>query len=475
MTKQKKKKKNNNKLIIGLVVLIAILLAAAVWKGKQKPKGIEVTTEKVETRTIKETVAASGKVFPEVEVKISPDVSGEIVELYIEEGDSVKIGQLLAKIDPDAIRSQVERGAAAVNNSKAMLAGSQADIERGKAGLVQARAQLEATEVQLSNQQSVHERNIKLSKEGVISELDFENSLASLEQLKANVRSLKASLESAKANLNASEQSAKAAGFSVKSQEATLKELRTNLKRTSLFAPMNGVISMLSVEKGERVVGSNMMAGTEMMRVANMAAMEVQVDVSENDIPKVALGNTVDVEVDAYLDRKFKGVVTEIANSATSAGGAVVTLNSDQVTNFVVKIRLDPSSYTDLISANNKFPFRPGMSASVEINTTTADDIISVPIQSVTTREEEAEDGKEDSESIIKEVVFAVVDGADTVKMIEVKTGIQDDSYITITSGLEGGEEIVVGPYSAISKKLESGKEINKKDKKDKKELASTE
>jgi len=435
MTKQKKKKKKNNKLIIGLVALIAVLLAAAVWKGKQKPKGIEVTTEKVETRTIKETVAASGKVFPEVEVKISPDVSGEIVALYIEEGDSVKMGQLLAKIDPDAIRSQVDRGAAAVNNSKAMLAGSQADIERGKAGLVQAKAQLEATEVQLSNQQSVHERNIKLSKEGVISELDFENSLASLEQLKANVRSLTASLESAKANLKASEQSAKAAGFSVKSNEATLKELRTNLKRTSLFAPMNGVISMLSVEKGERVVGSNMMAGTEMMRVANMAAMEVQVDVSENDIPKVALGNTVDVEVDAYLDRKFKGVVTEIANSATS----------------------------------------PGMSASVEINTTTADDMISVPIQSVTTREEKTKDGKEGDESIIKEVVFALVDGADTVKMIEVKTGIQDDSYITVTSGLEGGEEIVVGPYSAISKKLESGKAINKKDKKDKKELASTE
>ena len=229
---------------------------------------------------------------------------------------------------------------------------------------------------------------------------------------------------------------------------------------------------MLSVEKGERVVGSNMMAGTEMMRVANMAAMEVQVDVSENDIPKVALGNTVDVEVDAYLDKKFTGVVTEIANSATSAGGAVVALNSDQVTNFVVKIRLDPSSYSNLISANNKFPFRPGMSASVEINTTTADDIISVPIQSVTTREEEGEDGEE---AIIKEVVFALVDGADTVKMIEVKTGIQDDSYITVTSGLEGGEEIVVGPYSAISKKLESGKAINKKDKKDKKELATAE
>ncbi len=472
MTKQKKKK--SNKLIYGLVGLIALLLVAAIWKGRQKPKGLEVEVAKVERRTIKETVAASGKVFPEVEVKISPDVAGEIVELYIEEGDSVKSGQLLAKIDPDAIRSQVERGEAAVNNSKAMVAGSLADIERNKAGLVQARAQLEATEAQLENQKSVHERNVGLSKEGVISEQDFEMSLSNLQQLEANVRSLKASLESAKANLNAAEQSAKAASFSVKSNEATLRELRTNLKRTSLFAPMNGVVSLLSVEKGERVVGSNMMAGTEMMRVANMSAMEVQVDVSESDIPKVALGNTVDVEVDAYLDRKFQGKVTEIANSATSATGAAVSLNSDQVTNFIVKISLDPSSYSDLISANNRYPFRPGMSASVEINTTTAKEVWSVPIQSVTTREEEKKDDSS-SDDLIKEVIFATVDGADTVKMIAVKTGIQDDTYIEVTSGIEGSEEIVVGPYSAISKKLESGKAISKKEGKDKKELATVE
>jgi len=408
-------------------------LVGAIWKGQQKPKGLEVEVAKVERRTIKETVAASGKVFPEVEVKISPDVSGEIVELYIEEGDSVKSGQLLAKIDPDAI------------------------------------------EAQLTNQKSVHERNVGLSKEGVISEQDFEMSLSNLQQLAANVRSLKASLESAKANLNAAEQSAKAASYSVKSNEATLKELRTNLKRTSLFAPMNGVVSLLSVEKGERVVGSNMMAGTEMMRVANMSAMEVQVDVSESDIPKVAVGNTVDVEVDAYLDRKFRGKVTEIANSATSATGAVVSLNSDQVTNFIVKINLDPSSYTDLISANNRYPFRPGMSASVEINTTTAQDVISVPIQSVTTREEEKEGSSSSDKDLIKEVIFATVDGADTVKMVEVKTGIQDDTYIQVTAGLEGSEEIVVGPYSAISKKLESGKDITKKKDKDKKELAKAE
>ena len=460
-----KKKKKNNKLIYGLIGALVILLALAIWKGRQKPKGETVTTEKVERRTIKETVAASGKVFPEVEVKISPDVSGEIVELYVEEGDSVQLNQLLAKIDPDAYQSQVERGAAAVNNSKAQLARSLADIERNKAQLTQAQAQKEATEAQLSNAKSVHKRNIQLSKEGVISDADFENSLSNLQQLEANVRSLNASLESAKANLKAADQSAKAADFTVKSSEASLKELKTNLKRTALYSPMTGIISMLSVEKGERVVGSNMMAGTEMMRVANMSAMEVQVDVSESDIPKVALGNDVEVEVDAYIDRKFKGKVTEMANSATSAGGN--TLNSDQVTNFVVKIRLDPASYTDLISANNRYPFRPGMSASVEINTSTSVDVICVPIQSVTTREDKKKGNKDNADEDIKEVVFATVAGADTVKIIEVKTGVQDDTYIEILSGLEGGEEIVVGPYSAISKKLKSGMAFNKKKDKD--------
>jgi len=464
-------KKKNNKLIYGLVGAIVILLGLAIWKGQQKPKGETVTTEKVLLRTIKETVAASGKVFPEVEVNISPDVSGEIVELYIEEGDSVKIGQLLAKIDPDAYQSQVERGVAAVNNSKAQLARSLADIERNKAQLTQAIAQKEATEAQLANAKSIHERNIQLSKEGVISEADFETSLSNLQQLEANVRSLEASLGSAQANLKAAEQSAKASDFSVKSSEASLKELRTNLKRTSLYAPMEGIISSLLVEKGERVVGSNMMAGTEMMRVANMSAMEVQVDVSENDIPKVALGNMVDIEVDAYIDRKFKGIVTEIANSATTAGGT--SLNTDQVTNFVVKIRVDPESYTDLIRPNNQYPFRPGMSASVEINTTTSNDVISVPIQSVTTREEKDENGEKKENGDIKEVVFILPENADTVKMVEVKTGIQDDTYIEVSSGLEEGQEIITGPYSAISRKLENGSPVNKKEEKEKKGLAN--
>ena len=462
-----KKKKKNNRLIYILVALIGLLVAGAVWKSKQKPKGEKVEVAKVKKRTIKETVAASGKVFPEVEVKISPDVSGEIVQLYIEEGDSVKTGQLLAKIDPDAILSQVERQAAGVNNAKAQVARSAADIERNKAMLTQAQAQKEQIQAQLKNTQSIHKRNEELHKGGIISDAEVEQSLSNLQNLEASLRSADASLESAKANLKAAKKSTEAAEYTVKSSQASLKELKTNLKRTSVFSPMTGVVSMLNVEKGERVVGAGMMAGTEMLRVANMNTMEVQVDVSESDVTRVELGDEVEVEVDAYLDKKFKGTVTEIANSATSAAGT--SLNSDQVTNFVVKIRVDPTSYTQLASASNRFPLRPGMSASVEIFTNKTENVISVPIQAVTVREEEIdEDAEEDKEPRSMEVVFATVAGADTIKMIEVKTGIQDDTYIEVVSGLEDGEEIVVGPYSAVSKKLKSGSAVNKeKDKKD--------
>ena len=462
-----KKKKNNNRLIFILASIIAVLIAIAVWKSQQKPKGEKVEVEQVKKRTIKETVAASGKVFPEVEVNISPDVSGEVVELYVEEGDSVRVGQLLAKIDPEAIQSQVERQAASVNNTQAQVARAKADIERNKALLTQSQAQKEQIQAQLTNTRSIHERNEKLHKEGIISVQEFDQSLSNLQNLEASLKSADASYQSAKANLNAAEQSAKAAEFTVKSSQASLKELRTNLKRTSVFSPMTGVVSMLSVEKGERVVGAGMMAGTEMMRVANMNSMEVQVDVSENDIPRVTLNDEVEVEVDAYIDRKFKGKVTEIANSATSATGAATSLNSDQVTNFVVKIRVDLESYQDLTTTSNRFPLRPGMSASVEIFTNKKEGVLSIPIQAVTVREskEENEEGEKDN----LEVVFATVASADTIKMIEVKTGIQDDTYIELIDGLAEGDEIVVGPYSAVSKKLESGSTINKKEEKDEK------
>ena len=462
-----KKKKNNNRLIFILAGIIAVLIAIAVWKSQQKPKGEKVEVEQVKKRTIKETVAASGKVFPEVEVNISPDVSGEVVELYVEEGDSVRVGQLLAKIDPEAIQSQVERQAASVNNTQAQVARAKADIERNKALLTQSQAQKEQIQAQLTNTRSIHERNEKLHKEGIISVQEFDQSLSNLQNLEASLKSADASYQSAKANLNAAEQSAKAAEFTVKSSQASLKELRTNLKRTSVFSPMTGVVSMLSVEKGERVVGAGMMAGTEMMRVANMNSMEVQVDVSENDIPRVTLNDEVEVEVDAYIDRKFKGQVTEIANSATSATGAATSLNSDQVTNFVVKIRVDLDSYQDLTTVSNRFPLRPGMSASVEIFTNKKEGVLSIPIQAVTVRE--AEEENEEGEKDNLEVVFATVASADTVKMIEVKTGIQDDTYIELIEGLAEGDEIVIGPYSAVSKKLESGATINKKKEDDEK------
>lgn len=436
--------------------MVALLIVAVVIQQKRKPKGEKVTTEKVERRTIKEMVAASGKVFPVTEVKISSDVSGEIVELFVEEGDSVVMGQLLANIDPDAYQSQVERGVAGVNSAKAQLANSRSQVENFK-------AQKEQIEAQLANAREIHTRNEKLRKEGVISEADFETSLA-------NLRGLEANLRSAEASIKAAQESVRGAEFSVQSSEATLRELQTSLRRTTIFAPTDGVISMLNVEKGERVVGTIQMAGTEMMRIADLNDMEVRVDVSENDIPRVSIGDLVEIEVDAYLDRIFTGRVTQIANSASNS--AVATLTSDQVTNFEVRISISPDSYRDLVSASKPYPFRPGMSASVEINTETIENVLSIPIQAVTTREKEE---KEKNAKLVsqntanpmddlREVVFICV--GDTVSIVDVVTGIQDDTYIQIRSGLEEEQEVVTGPYSAVSRKLKQGDAIQRDNKK---------
>ncbi|HHJ50539.1 MAG TPA: HlyD family efflux transporter periplasmic adaptor subunit, partial [Phaeodactylibacter sp.] len=424
------KQKSNKKWIYGLIALVVLLIFAAVVKSKNKPKGEKVFTEKVARRDILEAVSASGKIFPVTEVKISSDVSGEVVDLFVEEGDSVVAGQLLARIDPDAYQSQVERGHAAVNAAKAQLANARAQVDNLK-------AQKEQIMAQLINARGIHKRNEQLYKDGVISQAEFESSQSNLKALEANLRSAEASIRSA-------EESAKAAQFNVQSAEATLKELRTSLRRTSLYAPINGIVSKLNVEKGERVVGTIQMAGTEVMRIANLNAMEIQVEVSENDIPKVAIGNEVSVEVDAYVDRKFKGRVRQIANSSndlSSAAGGAVSLSTDQVTNFVVTIDVLPDSYKDLITADKPYPFRPGMSASVDIHTRNAEDVLSVSIQAVGAREDE--DSGE-----LQEVVFKVQ--ADTVAMIPVKTGVQDDDYIEITEGeLKEGDEIVAGPFAA--------------------------
>lgn len=459
------KNKNRKWLIIGLVVVLGALAAAAYMKGKSKPKGEQVYMEKVNKRTISETVSASGKIFPETEIKISSDVSGEIVELYIEEGDSVQAGALLAKIDPDAYQSAVERGEASLNSAKSQLAISRSNIETS-------RAQMEQVVVQLENAKKMHERNLQLLNEGVISQVEVENSESSLRQFEANYRSAQSSLKSSEQNSNAS-------GFAVKSSEAGLRELRTSLNRTTIKAPTNGIISALSVEQGERVVGTIQMTGTEMMRISNFNSMEVRVDVSENDILKVSEGDRVEIEVDAYLERKFVGFVTQIANAASNSGNSA-TLNTDQVTNFIVKIRIDPTSYSDL-TVKGINPFRPGMSASVDIYTDERKGALSVPIQSVTTRdlnkdgdekkkskdkeEEEKEDvaSKDDKKKEdLKEVVFVVKQ--DTAHMVEVKTGIQDDEYIIITDGLSEDDEVITGPYSAVSKKLKDGMRVIEKE-----------
>jgi HlyD family secretion protein len=445
----RKKKKSN--LLIYILLAVILIGAIGMWLSNKnkKPEGLEVEIEKVETKTIREMVGASGKVFPETEVKISSDVSGEIVELYVEEGDSVKVGQVLAKIDPDTYVSTVQRGNAALNSAKAQL-------ENSKSGIESSKAAIEQIEVQIDNARINHERNEKLYEDGVISKVDFDQTFTALKQLEANLRAAEANLASAK-------QSAKSAEYSVESSRATLQEFTTSLNRTTIVSPTSGVVSLLNVEKGERVVGTIQMAGTEMLRIANLNAMEAQVDVSENDILRVKLGDTATVEVDAYLDRKFKGVVSEIANSASNQGA----LTSDQVTNFVVKIQIDPNSYADLIKNSQRYAFRPGMSASVEINTQTERDVVSVPIQAVTTRpkdeDKDSDDDDLDEEDLI-EVVF--VKDADSVNMVEVRTGIQDDDFIHILSGLEEGTEVVKGPYSIVSKKLKQGKAIKVKEKK---------
>ncbi len=431
-------------ILLGILLIVA-LGAAAVMKSKGKPKGIEVQVEDSKKRTIVEKVSASGKIFPEVEVKISSDVSGEIVNLYVEEGDSVVSGQLLAKIDPDTYVSAVQRGEASLNNAKANQAMSESQIENSI-------AQKEQIVAQLSNAKKIHERNTQLKEEGVISEVEYEQSLATLEGLQANLKASEASLNSAR-------KSAEGSAFMVKSSEASLNELRTSLSRTTIKAPTSGVISTLAVEQGERVVGTIQMTGTEMMRIANLNTMEVQVDVSENDILRVEVGDEVDIEVDAYIDKVFKGKVTEIANSASNIASAQATLNSDQVTNFVVKVRIDPSSYKSMATAANKYPFRPGMSATVDIYTESQKDMVTVPIEAVTVRNMEENDDEED----FQEVVFVME--ADTARMIKVVTGIQDDENIIITSGLDEDITIIKGPYVAVSKTLESGKTVRKKEK----------
>lgn len=442
-----KKKSNRKWIILGLILIILALAAGAYYKSKSAPKGLEVDLAESEIKTIKESVSASGRIYPEVEVVISSDVSGEIVELYVEEGDSVIAGQLLLKIDPEAYVSSVERGEADLNNAKAQLAMSRAQVETNK-------AQLEELRTTLKQAERDHSRNQELFNQGVISQVEFDQTLSQVESATASIRS-------SQANIRSAQESATGSEFSVKSSSAVLKELRTNLSRTAIKAPSSGIVTSLSVEKGERVVGTAQMAGTEIMRISDLNTMEVQVEVSENDILKVDLNDEVEIEVDAYVERKFKGLVTQIANSATNIAGttsATATLNTDQVTNFIVKIRIDAESYSDLAQNDREYAFRPGMSASVSIITDVKNDILVIPIQSVAVRILDEDSDNQEYE----EVVFLFE--ADTARMVPVGTGIQDDEFIHITEGITQGVQLVSGPYSALSKDIENGSELREKE-----------
>ena len=421
-------------LVIALVVLIIVIVVGKNqgWIGKSDL--LKVAVEPATERSIIESFIANGKIQPETEVKISPDVSGEIVELYVQEGDEVEKGKLLLKIKEDIYISYLERAKAAVNSSKANYASSKARFAQTKASN--------------HKQELAFNRSKKLYKQKAISVAEYENANASFEM--------------AKADLEASQESVNAAKYSVRSAEASLKEARENLQKTSIYAPISGTVSRLNVEKGERVVGTIQMAGTEILRIANLNVMEVKVDVNENDIVSVNLYDTAIIEVDAYLKEKFKGLVTEIANSANVLG-----MSSDQVTNFEVKIRILSSSYNHLITKQRSYPFRPGMSASVDIQTKYETGILTIPIQAVTTRADTIKsdttliDKKNDEE--VREVVFLYADGK--VKIQEVETGIQDDTYIEITEGLSKGDEVVTAPYSAISRRLKDDKKVDKVDK----------
>lgn len=417
----------SKKLRIILIIVAVVVVAALVVAKKQGAIGssdeLKVKIGKAEKMTLEETVIASGKIQPEVEVKLSPEVSGEIIELPIEEGQEVKKGDLLVRINPDIYQAAVNRSLAALNSSKAALSSA-------KAQLVEA--------------QNSFNRNDKLYKNKVISDAEYDAAKRGFDVAKLNVES---------------------AEFQMQSAQATYREAQDNLQRTTIYAPQDGTVSRLNVEVGERVVGTAQMAGTELATIANLENMEVLVEVNENDIIRVGLNDTAIVEVDAYLDKEFVGVVTEIANSAQLTG-----VSADQVTNFEVKVRILKTSYDKMLKDGEKSPFRPGMTASVEIKTDKRANVIAVPIEAVTTRADTSKKAKSykigrESENLEEdyEVVFLYKGGKAQLQVVS--TGIQDDENIEVTSGLEEGQEVITGPYSLVSKQLVNGDKVSPEDK----------
>lgn len=429
--------------------MIVLMLGAFIakkqgWLGKKDT--VEVSVAKVAPATIVEKVSASGKVQPETEVKISPDVPGEITDLFVEEGDSVVKGQLLLKIRADNYQSAVEM--------------QQASVSSQRANLAQAKAQLAQTLANSSQTQLTHKRNTQLYQQKVISQSEFEAS--------------KAAFEVSRQEIESARQRVRAAEFNLQNAMASLGESRKNLNKTTIYAPVSGTISKLSVERGERVVGTSQMAGTELLRIANLNTMEVRVNVNENDIIRVSLGDSAIVEVDSYSgsNEKFRGIVTQIANTAKDA----VTLEA--VTEFEVRVRLLNDSYKHLVQGRRQVtPFRPGMTASVDIITERKENVLAVPLSAVTTRPAEKSKAKTATAKAInnqeeekatsrrdelEEVVFLHRNGR--VKVVPVKTGISDFDNIEIISGLKAGDEIVSGPFRAVSKQLKDSTAVVVKD-----------
>jgi HlyD family secretion protein len=451
-----------NKKLLWTIIILAALVVLLIGLKKAgvigKEEGTKVSSEKVIRHSITEIVTASGKVYPEIEVKISPDVSGEITELNIEEGDSVKKGQILAKIYADIYATQRDQAAALVAGQQSQVANAQAQLTLYKSALELAK--------------TTYTRQEQLLKDKVISKAEYEQALNTL--------------NSAQANYDAALQSIRNNEAQVKSATANLSKANKDLSRTELLSPMTGVVSLLNVKKGERVVGNSMMAGTEMMRIADISVFEIRVEVGENDVQKINIGDTSIIEVDAYNNRKFKGIVTQIASSQKGAAtqSSASLSSSTDVTNYDVRIRILRNSYTDLIdpSQPKKFPFRPGMSASADIQTKTHSNVLSVPINAVTTRNKndtaanktkkttaKKENTNTDNQAAtstaaatnddLLEVVF-VLQKDNTVKLVQVKTDIQDLNNIEITQGLQEGDEVITGPYTIVSKTLKTGTKV---------------
>ncbi|GAA3968922.1 efflux RND transporter periplasmic adaptor subunit [Pedobacter ginsengiterrae] len=419
-----------------LVVLIGLKLAGVIGGDKTE----KVTVEKASDRTVVETVTASGKIQPETEVKLSSEVSGEVVELKVKEGDIVKAGQLLCKVRPDVLQSGYERTVASFNAQKASVAAAQQQLIQNQANFV--------------NSEATYKRNVELFNKKVISASEFDAA-------KAAYLTAKATLASAKENVTG-------AKFTLDQTGANVKEAGANLAKTTIYAPVDGVVSKLSIELGDRILGTSQMAGTEIMRISNLSSMEVNVDVNENDITRVKVGDKASIDVDAFSDKKFRGEVTEIASSSTAVGTTTST-SVDQVTNFSVKIRI-----TEELSGKQQSIFRPGMSATVDIESESLKGL-SVPIQSVFTdsknkpadasaNNQENNDKQKSklADKTVKQFVY-VFDGATKkVKQVEVTTGIQNDQFIIVKSGVKAGQEIVTGPYSAIQNKLKDGMIVEK-------------